>query len=143
MNKITASVTLWAALCLMPAFSLAATCPAISDVVRIQGSNNWKVINDDNWAAYFMAPTRGMGYSTKVTDFTQTRWIQFNNLPESGGYIECDYSGNYGNEMIRVTQKDHEAVARPTNINWNYTLRRTYPSVASTCAASQEGCPFK
>jgi hypothetical protein len=117
-------------------------CPEIENINRIAGENRW-VSHYANWEGQFIGPEVGRGYSKRVVRFETASWVALNNLPDSPGYVTCDYAGNFETEVIRFTQKDSHGTLRPLNPEfWDCYDTISYPSVQCTCTRSEELCKF-
>lgn len=120
----------------------AATCPTIDSINRTPGVYSWNS-TDPGWEGQFAAPTSGRGYSNKVKHFIEARWIQFSNLPESPGYVQCDYEGDIGNEVIRFSQTKNKATKRPDSEFWTKVANLRFPSIQRTCSYDMHLCSFE
>lgn len=130
-------------LCL-PLLSTAAQpqrCPDVSEIRLVPGEYAWRT-DDIRFEGYFASPQTGRGLSTHVVNFMQARWMQFNNLPNSKGVVECDYVGNYGNEVVRVIQAREHTSAKPLSQYWGCTFNPDLPSTQCICSGTVTQCAF-
>lgn len=125
-----------------PIAATATTCPDLITISRTPGIYSW-TSTVPGWEGSFSAPQYGRGYSNKIKLFTESRWIQFSNLPDSPGYIQCDYTGDIGQETIRFSQTRNKATKRPDNENWAHVENLRFPSVQRTCSYSVHLCTFE
>lgn len=117
-------------------------CPKLNEIHRTPGEYSWTT-TVPSWEGYFAEPLNAKGYSNKVKNFLQARWIQFTNLPSSPGYIQCDYAGDIGEEVIRFVQKGNKATQKPSDIAWTKVENLKFPSVQRECGGAAENCKFK
>lgn len=114
-------------------------CPDISTISRVQGEYAWKS-TDGRWEGYFAKPRYGRGESSKIKTFQQGRWMQLTNLNEALGVIECDYLGNFDDEIIRFVQVGTAATPKPESLNWSCHFNPNYPGVQCMCSGEAAGC---
>jgi len=117
------------------------SCPEITEIQRTPGEYSWTTTRE-GWEGQFKAPQNAKGFSTKIQNFAEARWIAFSNLPDTTGFVQCDYVGNIGEEVIRFSQMGNRTTQKPTNINWVEQHVVTFPSVQATCSASPYDCSF-
>jgi hypothetical protein len=114
-------------------------CPSVKEIKRTSGEFSW-ISQAPGWTGHFAYPQQAKGSSTHVTRFMEARWIQLTNLEKSQGYFECDYQGNYDDEMIRFVQAGTRANVKPTDSHWSCQLNPHFPGVQCTCSTSTELC---
>jgi hypothetical protein len=114
-------------------------CPSVSAIERTSGEFSW-ISKTPGWSGQYVYPMQGKGHSTHVTQFIEARWIQVNNLENAAGYVECDYRGNYDDEVIRFVQAGTRAQGKPTDIHWTCQLNPHFPGVQCHCSASTQMC---
>lgn len=122
-------------------FAAELICPPADTISRVPGEYAWES-KDGRWQGYFAGPRVGRGSSTHVTDFQQTRWIQLNDLPDSYGVIECDYSGNFSDEIIRFVSIDSTATKLPSGIHWSCDFNPQIPGTQCVCAGDPAECRY-
>lgn len=114
-------------------------CPSVKEIKRTSGEFSWSS-SAPGWTGHFAYPVRGKGHSTHVTHFAHARWIQLTNLEDSQGYFECDYRGNYQDEIIRFVQAGTLANKKPTDNHWSCQLNPNFPGAQCECSVSSELC---
>lgn len=114
-------------------------CPDVSSISRVPGEYAWES-TDGRWQGYFASPRIGRGESANIKFFQQTRWIQLNTLPNSPGVVECDYLGNYDQEVIRFVSIDSTASAKPTGLHWNCEFNPEVPGTQCLCTGDPGEC---
>ena len=117
-------------------------CPDLEQIKRTPGEFSWTT-SEKGWQGAFIDPQTGKGNSHIAEHFVAARWIQFSNLPDSAGYVQCDYSGDLGNEVIRFTQIGTKATKRPDDINWTHVDNINFPSVQRECTVDLKLCEFE
>ena len=117
-------------------------CPDLDQIKRTPGEFSWTTPLK-GWEGAFVDPQTGKGNSNTAKHFVTARWVQFSNLPDSPGYIQCDYSGDLGNEIIRFAQVGNKATKRPEDINWTHVDNITFPSVQRECSVGLKLCEFE
>jgi len=114
-------------------------CPDVRTISRVQGEYAWKS-TDGRWEGYFASPRYGRGESSHIKSFRQSRWMQLTNLNEALGMVECDYLGNYGDEVIRFAQVGTAATPKPQSTNWACQYNPSFPGIQCTCSGEAAGC---
>jgi hypothetical protein len=137
---------LFGLICLcLPLLSMASPrptlCPSPAEIKLVPGEYEW-IIEDIRFEGYFVSPKVGSGLSTHIKEFTQARWMQFTNLADSLGVIECDYAGNQGGDVIRVVQGQEQTSPRPHGSHWNCAFDPVLPSTQCTCSGNLNQCAF-
>ena len=118
------------------------SCPDASDITRIDGEYAWQS-HDSLFEGYFAMPQFGRGDSSQVTQFLEARWIQLTNLPNSPGFVECDYAGNVPGEIIRFGLLNAQAGPKPNSFTWSCSFKPPFPSSQCTCAGDPGICAFE
>jgi hypothetical protein len=114
-------------------------CPEVGSISRVPGEYAW-VSTDGRWEGYFVSPRIGRGDSNEVKNFRQARWIQLTNLIDSAGVVECDYQGNYGEEVIRFVQLSAASSEKPKSQNWSCELNPDLPGTQCLCGGEATEC---
>lgn len=114
-------------------------CPNVKEIKRTSGEFSWYSLVP-GWTGHFAYPMQGKGHSTEVKNFIEARWIQLTNLKDSQGYFECDYQGNYDDEVIRFMQAGTRANLKPTDNHWYCQLNPNFPGTQCTCSMSTQLC---
>ncbi len=114
-------------------------CPTVKDIQRTSGEFSW-FSKAPGWTGHFAYPQQAKGNSTHVLRFMEARWIQLTNLENSQGFFECDYQGNYDDEIIRFVQAGTRANVKPTDPHWACQLNPHFPGVQCQCSAGAELC---
>lgn len=117
-----------------------AHCPELDQIKRVSGEYLW-ISKKPGWDGAFFLPFNGKGNSTQVTRFIGAQWIQVNNLTDGAGYVECDYKGNWDDEVIRFTQAGIHNTPKPTHPHWSCALNPNFPGVQCTCSMGPSQCP--
>lgn len=118
---------------------LALTCPSVEHIERQAGTYEWRT-SDPGWVGRFVVPLNGKGHAYKVLRFVQAQWIQLKDLPDAPGVLQCDYIGDFEQEVIRFTQANAQITYRPHNIEWSCEHPTQFPQVACGCSVSVVAC---
>lgn len=116
-------------------------CPLISEIYRTPGEYSWNS-KVPGWDGFFYSPRSAQGGSTELINFREARWIQLTNLPTSDGFVQCDYTGDYGDEIIRFTMSGRHVAEHPRGPQWIQEQHISFPNVQAVCTDSERRCSF-
>ena len=149
-------------------YSKATTCPPVDSINRMKSEYRW-VTTVPGWTGYFVVPT-SKGHSYKIDKFISATWVKSNDTPDSPGFIQCDYSGDFVtlkqvpnpeysndpvnqskfteiamNEVIRFTQSKASSAKISDNYTKNWTCNSVikFPNAACTCFTDIDKCSFR
>lgn len=151
-------------------YSKASTCPSVETIQRISGEYRW-TSTVPGWEGYFISPMTGKGRSYKITAFNNASWVKSNDTPDSTGFIQCDYRGDFTmtvkvpnpnykpedekspkeievptNEVIRFTQSKANGSYMPASTAknaWTCVNPAQLPDEACICMKKINECRFQ
>lgn len=102
-------------------YSKGSTCPSLETIQRVPGEYHWTTTTP-GWEGYFISPMTGKGRSYKIIAFNNASWVKSHDTPDSAGFIQCDYRGEF-TMTVKVPnpnydpkdEKSPEEIEVPTN----------------------------
>lgn len=123
----------------MAASATKITCPDLRDIQRVSGQYSWTTPTP-GWEGFFASPYFGRGESVTLKYFKEARWLQLSNLNDSKGVLECDYVGNYNDEIIRFVLSMNQTTEKPRNQNWMCQFNPDFPGQQCKCVGEAAQC---
>jgi hypothetical protein len=114
-------------------------CPEVKTIQRISGEFSW-ITSEPGWEGFYAVPRFGRGQSSEIKYFKEARWIQLSNLNDAKGIVECDYVGNYNDEIIRFVLSMNQTTKKPTNLNWACEFNPDFPGTQCKCTGEARVC---
>ncbi len=114
-------------------------CPDVRSIQRVSGQYAW-VTAEPGWEGFFAVPRYGRGQSSEIKYFKEARWLQLSNLNNAKGIVECDYVGNYNDEIIRFVLSLNQNTQKPSNQHWFCEFNPEFPGTQCRCSGEPHLC---